>query len=94
MDGKTGTGIFGAVHMVSGIHVSPHAMLRAEEGHQVHLRCLEEDVYGAAEVPVYAAGVGNQAHALAQQGLEATLYQHFQAGGHLGTETQGHNQGH
>jgi hypothetical protein len=94
MDGKAGAGILGAVHMVSGIYVSAYAMLRAEEGHKVHLRGLEEDVDGTAELAVYAAGVGNEAHPLTQQGLEAVLYQHFQAGGHLGTETQGHNQGH
>jgi hypothetical protein len=89
MDGKAGAGIPGAVYMVSGIHVSAYAMLRAEEGHQVNLRSLEQDVNSAAEVAVYAAGVGNQAHPLAQQGFKTILYQHFQAGGDLGTKAQG-----
>ena len=77
--GKPGFGILCIGHLIPGIYISPHPVFRAEEGHQVHLRRLEEDVDGGVQLAVHAGRVGDQADALAFQAREMVVTQDFDA---------------
>ena len=77
---KAGCGVRAAFNFVAGVGVPTDAVLRAEEGHQVHLRGLVQDVNGGTEVPVHAAGVGYKANALSNQFLEAVALKDLDAG--------------
>ena len=57
-------------------------MLRGVQGNEVHI--LPEYVDGGTQFPVNAAGIGQQAHPLAFQALEAALAQHLYSGFDLG----------
>ena len=62
---QAGLGVLAAFHLVAGVDIAPHPMLRAIQGHQVHLGGFKQNVDGGTEVPVHPAGVGHQAHTLA-----------------------------
>ena len=74
--------------MAAGIDISPHTVLRAVQGHQVHFGCFEEDIDGRAEVAVHAAGVGHQPYTLALQFPESVFLEYVDACEHLGFHRQ------
>ena len=85
---KAGFRVLAAGHVVAGVGVPADAVLRAVQGHEVHLGRLEEDVDGGAEVPVHAGGVRHQAHPLAAEFLESVPLQHVDAGIDLGGQRE------
>ncbi len=50
---------------------------------ELHFRSIEEDVDGGAQLPVHAAGVGNQPDAFSQEFFKAVFPEDFNAGNHL-----------
>ena len=89
MHGKAGLRVFPAFHVISGVGVSPHPVLRAVKCHKVHLRGVKKDIYGGTEVTGNAAGVGHKAHALSLKHAETVLLQDLDARDHLGVYGQG-----
>ena len=83
---EAGFRVLAAGDMVTGVRIAPDAVLRAVQGHEVHLGRLEEDVDGGTEIPVHAGGVRYQAHPLAAEFLETIPLQHVDAGIDLGGE--------
>ncbi len=69
--------------MVAGMHVAAHAVLGRVEGYQVDARSLVEYVDCRFQFVVDARRVGDKAHALALQGLEAAVAEHLDAGLYL-----------
>ena len=83
---KAGFRVLAAGDVVAGIGVAADAVLRPEQGDEIHLGCLEEDVDGGTEVPVHPGGIRHQAHPLVAELLETIPFQHVDAGIHLGGE--------
>ena len=73
----TRQGIHCIAHGITRMGIAAHTVLGAEQRHEFHARRLVEDVNGALEVVVDAAGVGHQPHALALQLGEPAVAQHL-----------------
>ena len=62
---------------IARMGIATHAVLGTKQCHEFDARRLVEDVNGALQVVVYAAGIGHQTHTLALQLGKAAVTQHF-----------------
>ena len=67
----------GIAHSITGMGIAAHAVLGAEQRHELDARRLVQDVDGALEVVVDAAGVSHQPDALALQRGKPAVAQHL-----------------
>ncbi len=77
MHRKAGSRVFTGLHFAPGPDIAPHSVLRRIQGHKIHV--FAEYIDGRAKLPVNSARVGQQAHPLALQALEAAVAQNFYA---------------
>jgi len=76
-DGQAGRGVFGRAELFIG--VSGDAMLRTEEGHDLHAGSVGEDVDRGALLIVEPGVIGNQADVFAVEGSELLHFQDVEA---------------
>ena len=79
--GEARRGVHRALHPLAGFGGTPDAVLRPEEGHQLHLRMLVEEVHrgqhGVADARYDARVVGDEPHPASRQEVQAILDEHL-----------------
>ena len=65
--------------MVAGMNAATHAVLRAEERHELHVLCFMKDVDVRLHEVVNACRVGDEAYALAFKLFEIVGFEHLNA---------------